>query len=61
MKDEVKGYCQHENITTIETENNKVDFKVRSQNKVEVSLIPDEVRDQCTVPVQIWLAYYEKK
>ena len=61
MKEEVKEYCQHEEIRTIETEKNKVEFKTRIYRRLAQDLLPEEIREECTVSTETWLAYYEKK
>ena len=61
MKDEVKKYCEKNDITTLEGDNGKVDFKIRKQRRVDASLLDDEVREEITVELPIWYSYYENK
>ena len=61
MKEEVKKYCEKNDITTLEGDNGKVDFKIRKQRRVDASLLDDEVREEITVELPIWYSYYENK
>ena len=61
MKDEVKKYCEKNDITTLEGDNGKVDFKIRKQRRVDASLLDDEIREEITVELPIWFSFYEKK
>ena len=61
MKDEVKKYCEKNDITTLEGDKGKVDFKIRNQRRVDASLLEDEVREEITVELPIWFSFYEKK
>ena len=61
MKEEVKKYCEKNDITTLEGDKGKVDFKIRNQRRVDASLLDDEVREEITVELPIWFGYYEKK
>ena len=61
MKEEVKKYCEKNDITTLEGDKGKVDFKIRNQRRVDASLLEDEVREEITVELPIWFSFYEKK
>ena len=61
MKDEVKKYCENNDITTLEGYKGKVEFKIRNQRRVDASLLEDEVREEITVELPIWFSFYEKK
>ena len=61
MKDEVKKYCEKNDITTLEGEKGKVEFKLKNQRRVDTSLIDEELREEITVEVAVWLSYYETK
>ena len=61
MKDEVKKYCEKNDITTLEGYKGKVEFKIRNQRRVDTSLIDEELREEITVEVAVWLSYYETK
>ena len=61
MKDEVKKYCEKNDITTLEGYKGKVEFKIRNQRRVDPALLDDEVREEATVDIPVWLGFYEKK
>ena len=61
MKDEVKKYCEKNDITTLEGDKSKVDFKIRKQRKVDTSLIEEELREEITVEISVWYSSYETK
>ena len=61
MKDEVKKYCEKNDITTLEGYKGKVEFKIRKQRRVDASLLDDEIREEITVELPIWYSYYENK
>ena len=61
MKEEVKKYCEKNDITTLEGDKGKVEFKIRNQRRVDASLLEDEVREEITVELPIWFSFYEKK
>jgi len=61
MKDEVKKFCEKNDITTLEGDNGKVEFKLKNQIRVDPALLDDEVREEITVELPIWYSYYENK
>ena len=61
MKDEVKKYCEKNDITTLEGDKGKVEFKLKYQRSVDPALLDDEVREEATVDISVWLGFYEKK
>ena len=61
MKEEVKKYCEKNDITTLEGDKGKVEFNFRKQRRVDNNLLDEEVREEATVEIPIWFGYYEKK
>lgn len=60
-KDNVKQFCHENNIHSIETENGKVEFKLRSQMFFNWSKIDPDIFENAMDVRDVWLAFYEPK
>jgi hypothetical protein len=60
-KDDVKKFCHENNIHSIETENGKVEFKLRSQMYLNKHKIDPDIVENAMDVRDVWLAYYEPK
>jgi 23S rRNA maturation-related 3'-5' exoribonuclease YhaM len=60
MKEEIKKYAVKNELTTIEGDKYKDDIKVREQRKIEVELIPDDIREEATKLTKMYIHYFEK-
>jgi hypothetical protein len=58
MKDDVKKYCQKNDLTMIETEKSIVSFTKRNINRCDTTLLDPDVRESITVKTQSWWSDY---
>ena len=62
LKNEVKEYCQKNDIKEMEVSEDgmkyKVDYKVREQARADTKLLEPEILDSITQIVEVWLQYY---
>ena len=58
MKEDVKKYCQKNDLLFIETEKSIVSYTKRKQSKCDTTLLDPEVRDSITVKTESWWSEY---
>ena len=58
MKEDVKNYCQKNDLIVIETEKNIVAFTKRNVNRCDTTLLDPDVRESITVRTESWYSDY---
>ena len=60
MKDDIKKYCQKNEIMELKTEESEVTFYKRNVNKLDGSLLDPEIREKATIVSEMWMVNYKK-
>ena len=61
MKEDVKKYCQENNITEYEMDEAKVKYLVRSSSRVDPNLLDPDVWIEATIESPVWIADITEK
>jgi ribosomal protein L22 len=60
MKEDIKKHCQDNDLTKMSGTTGKVEFKLRSSNRVDASLLDPEILEEVTIQSISWLSFFSK-